>query len=148
MHATATTERELMSLNRNRTAGFTLIELMVVVAIIAILAAVAYPNYQESVRKGRRAQATADLAELAQNLERHFTVNNTYATFAIAAPFNQSPRVGAAFYNVSFTAAPARTTYVLRAVPTGAQTGDKCGTFTLSNAGAKTVSAASIAECW
>lgn len=128
--------------------GFTLVELMIVVAIIGILAAVAYPSYQESVRKGRRAQATADLAEIAQNLERHFTVNNTYASFTIGAPFNRSPKTGPVFYNISFSGTPTRTTFVIRAVPTGIQSGDKCGTYTLSNAGAKTVSSASIAECW
>jgi type IV pilus assembly protein PilE len=141
-------ETKAMIPGRKSLRGFTLVELMIVVAVVGILAAVAYPSYQESVRKGRRAGATADLAEIAQNLERHFTINNTYATFTIAAPFNRSPRSGPVFYNISFVATPARTTYVLRAVPTGVQTGDRCGTFTLSNTGAKTVSGATIGECW
>lgn len=128
--------------------GFTLVELMVVVAIVAILAAIAIPSYQESVRKGRRAQATADLAELAQNLERHFTVNNTYASYVINAPLNRSPRTGTAHYTISFAANPTRTAYVLRAVPTGSHAGDKCGTYTLSNTGARTVSGADLETCW
>jgi len=66
-------------------AGFTLIELMVVVAIVGILAAVAYPSYIDSVRKGKRAEARAALMNLLQQQERYFTQNNTYETFAVGA---------------------------------------------------------------
>ena len=45
----------------SKAGGFTLIELMIVVAVLAILAAIAFPSYQEHVRKARRAQAKADL---------------------------------------------------------------------------------------
>ena len=66
-------------------AGFTLIEVMIVVAIVGILAAVAYPSYIDSVRKGKRAEARAALASLLQQQERYFTQNNTYETFAVGA---------------------------------------------------------------
>ena len=62
--------------------GFTLIELMIVVAIVAILASIAYPSYAESVRKGRRAQARAALVELLQQQERYNTQRNTYLAFS------------------------------------------------------------------
>ena len=62
--------------------GFTLIELMIVVAVVAILAAVAYPAYRDSVLKGRRAQARAALMELIQQQERYMTQNNTYLKFS------------------------------------------------------------------
>lgn len=65
--------------------GFTLVELMIVVAIVAILAAIAYPSYAESVRKGRRAEARAALTELLQQQERFMTQNNTYRAFAAGA---------------------------------------------------------------
>ena len=58
--------------------GFTLIELMIVVAVIAILAAIAYPSYQDSVRKSRRADAKAVVLNAAQILERCYTQNNVY----------------------------------------------------------------------
>lgn len=72
--------------------GFTLIELMVVVAIVGILAAVAYPSYAEHIRKSRRAQAKADLVEYAQLAERSHTTNNTYASFLLATARRPSSR--------------------------------------------------------
>ena len=61
--------------------GFTLIELMIVVAIVAILASIAYPAYTESIRKGKRAQARTALAELLQQQERYMTQRNCYLAF-------------------------------------------------------------------
>lgn len=61
--------------------GFTLIELMVVVAVIGILASIAYPSYQEYVRKSRRAEGRTALLELLQQQERYMTQNNTYFKF-------------------------------------------------------------------
>lgn len=58
--------------------GFTLIELMVVVAIVAILATIAYPSYEEQVRKTRRAEGKVALNEVASRLERCFTRFNAY----------------------------------------------------------------------
>jgi type IV pilus assembly protein PilE len=62
--------------------GFTLIELMIVVAVIGILSAIAYPSYTEYVLKGRRAEARAALVDLMQQQERYFTQNGTYFEFS------------------------------------------------------------------
>jgi type IV pilus assembly protein PilE len=61
--------------------GFTLVEVMVVVAIVAILASVAYPSYQESIRKAKRAEGRAALTRLMQQQERFYSQNNRYVAF-------------------------------------------------------------------
>ena len=69
-----------MMRNKNQN-GFTLIEMMIVVAVIGILAAVAYPSYAESVLKGKRAQGRAALMELMQQQERYMTQRSCYLQF-------------------------------------------------------------------
>lgn len=61
--------------------GFTLIELMLVVAVIGILAAIAYPSYVDQIVKGRRAQGRTAIMELLQQQERYMTQNNCYLGF-------------------------------------------------------------------
>ncbi|WP_423162850.1 type IV pilin protein [Stenotrophomonas maltophilia] len=128
--------------------GFTLIELMIVVAVVAILAAIAYPNYSEHVRKSRRAQAKADLVEYAQLAERYHTVNNTYVgfTFPGGADSINSPREGGtAAYTLSMEAA--QSTFTFTATAANAQTKDKCGDLSLNQANVKT-SKGTLSECW
>lgn len=119
------------------TQGFTLIELMIVVAIIGILASVAYPSYEESVKKSRRSDAKGALLGLVNAMERHFTENNSYCgaaatdsggcTAATGAPtiYSTTSPVdgGTASYNLTISAAT-ETTYTLTATPTGSQAGD------------------------
>jgi len=132
--------------------GFTLIELMIVVAVVAILAAVAYPSYQEQIRKSRRGQAKADMVELAQVAERYHTANNTYAGFepTLTAGQRRSPRELATPARYTVAIAPTtQAAFTITAVPVGAQATDRCGTLTVNQAGQKTRSGtAEFNECW
>lgn len=74
-----------MIVYKKNSRGFTLIELMIVVAIIGLLAAVAYPAYTDSVLKGRRAQGRTAVAELLQQQERYITQRNCYLGFTTNA---------------------------------------------------------------
>jgi len=139
--------------------GFTLIELMIVVAIIAILAAVAYPSYVENTRTTKRTTAQSDLLKLSNFLERRFTENNSYliqngtndpvSATACATPAGCTPALDSSIahddYNYSFSATPTATAFVLQAVPQNAQASDKCGTMTYSQTGNKT---ATLTNCW
>ncbi len=69
-----------MVLYMKKNKGFTLIEVMIVVAIIGILAAIAYPSYDEYVKRGNRAEGQAFLNEVAARQERYFSQNNAYVT--------------------------------------------------------------------
>ncbi len=140
-----------------RNLGFTLVEIMIVVAIVAILAAIAYPAYQDSLRKARRADAKAALLEDAQWLERNYTETNRYDQKPGGGgvgngdlPFQTAPRGGGtAFYNISFQAGPAAQSYVLQAVPQNDQVNDPCGTLTLDQAGTRgQASGMGTADCW
>lgn len=131
--------------------GFTLIELMIVVAVVAILASIAYPSYQEQIRKSRRAQAKADLVELTHILERYRTVNNTYVGVdATGAFFDQSPRDRAPYYTLAISNETA-SAFTLTATPVegGSQASDRCGALSINQAGVKgETGSASYEDCW
>jgi type IV pilus assembly protein PilE len=147
-------------LRKLKAAGFTLIELVIVVAIIGILAAIAYPSYQDSVRKSRRADAKAALLELAHFMERNYTAANRYDKDAsgsdintAAFPYTQTPREGTSkSYDLSLSAV-AQNSFTLSATPISGsgQTADPCKTLSLASTGAKSVSnnaTLSATECW
>lgn len=130
--------------------GFTLIELMVVVAIGAILMAIALPSYTEYVQRGNRAAARAALLESQQFMERYYSANSRYTTDAagtlsptlptrLSAVPSESPK-----YDLSLSA-PALNSYTITATP---RSTDKCGNLTLTNTGVKGSSLLTVTECW
>ena len=134
--------------------GFTLIEVMIVVAIVAILAAIGLPSYKSYIARGNRADAKAVLLENVQRLERQFTATNSYITglsgTPLAPPIATAPQSGTTNYNISFSGTPDATSFTLQAVPTGGMTGDSCGTLTITHTGTKGNSGGTLSatECW
>ena len=126
-----------------RRMGFTLIEMMIVVAVIAILAAIALPSYQDQVRKSRRADALRVLGEIRMAQERWRADRPTYGTLAEVG----NPGAGSSYYTYTVTGNTA-TAYTITATAQGAQANDKqggtsCTPLTINQAGTKTPAA-----CW
>jgi type IV pilus assembly protein PilE len=154
--------------------GFSLIELMIVVAIIALIATIAYPSYQNQVQKANRTEAKARLTQGAQLMERFYSDNNTYFIDASAG----KPVVGtastaaglAALYGVSgstvysspdnqptsqYTLAittSSSNAFTLTATPRPgyAQAADtKCAAITLTNTGVRGITGTgAVKDCW
>ena len=129
--------------------GFTLMELMIVVAIIGIIAAFAYPSYQDSVRKSRRADAKQALTDAAARLEQYYISNKSYTSDVTRLGY-ASATSQEGYYTLAIAAPTGGTLvtgYVLTATPTtkGGQDQDSaCASMTLASTGARTPAAG----CW
>ena len=132
--------------------GFTLIEVMIVVAIVGILSAIAYPSCAEYIRRGHRADARAGLLQAQQYLERASTATGIYPT---ALPANLTWAADTTKrYTIGFQAGNTNAAYTLVATRKagGPQAADRCGDFTVTNTGVRSAvnytSGTSVTECW
>ena len=135
--------------NMNLNRGFTLLELLIVMALIAILISLAYPRYTSHLVKGRRNQAEADLLYLASQLEAFYTLQNTYQGSTLEI-LRVNPYTDDHSYQLSIQSAT-ETDYTIAASPLDqqAKADAQCGILTLNGQGAKSVSGTSTAEeCW
>jgi type IV pilus assembly protein PilE len=154
---TTCTSRDLLFRKRAPRAGtargFTLIELMIVVAIVAILAGLGYPSYLEYVRKSRRADAQSFMSEVVARQQHWLVDRRAYATSITAAPADEGlgmtvPANVSSHYTLTLTTDNATNppSFTLSAVPAGSQAGEKCGTLGIDQRGVKTASGSGT--CW
>ncbi|MGS2723772.1 type IV pilin protein [Porticoccus sp. GXU_MW_L64] len=130
--------------NKRIQSGFTLIEIVIVVAIVGILASIAYSSYQDQTRKARRAEGKGFLMEIASAQERYFTQNVRYGTLVQLGYPNENPQSEEEFYNVRITAST-NTTFTLTATPVIDD--PDCGNLTLTNTNLRG-SDTNDPDCW
>ena len=159
-------KRQLMpaaAARARRSAGFTLVELLIAVAIVGILAAIAYPSYIGSITKTKRRAAEVCLSSFATHMERYYTTNLRYDRDTAGVAITSAALTGLGLdcasadntgksYSYTFAAgSPTATTYTLQAVPNAQQAARdaRCGTLTLTQAGVRGITGTtSVAQCW
>lgn len=133
-------------------SGFSLIELMIVVAVAGILAVIAYPSYNQYLTRANRSAAASFMLTVANKQEQYMLDARQYAS--ALSTLNLSPPVEVAKnYAISVAANNAATPpgYTITATPTGAQLSNdtNCANLTLTQTGAKGISGpGTVAACW
>ena len=137
-----------------RQAGFSLVELLVVLVIMGVLSALALPGYTRYVQRGNRTEVMAALLEAQHFMERYYSANGQYLSPANAVPMlpqrlQRIPIQGTVRYQLSVREATANS-YLLQAVPEGSMADDVCGSLTINQTGLRGVlnSTNSVSECW
>ena len=137
-----------------KSAGFTLIELMITVAIVGILTAIALPAYTQYIARGKRAEARVAILEAEGWLERFNTEKNSYAdntandaNSKFTDRFTNVPKSGVT--NYTFSLAVSQTAFTVTVAPTGSMASDGCGSYVKTNIRGLSTSGAtlSLADC-
>lgn len=134
----------MAAITMKKVTGFSLIELMIVVAVVAILAAVAFPSYGSYVRKSHRTDAINMVMNTASQEARYYTGNNAYTNSMANLGFASGLSANG-YYSISVSVNG--NSFTITATPQGDQANDSCGTYTYTNLGVKT-SGGSLSECW
>ena len=135
----------------DKSAGFTLIELMIAIAIIGIVAAVAYPAYTQYAERSHRAEGKAMFTQAIADQERHFSNNNTYAANLTIMGYSANPAISENnYYSLAVDAptatCPIATCYSMTITAVGAQVSDThCATMTRTSTGRQS---ATNSDCW
>lgn len=116
----------------SRSRGFTLIELMIVVAVIGVLAAIAYPSYQRYVIKSHRADTMSEMQNIAGQIEARKLSSGSYSATGLTGSF---PRQGTALYNIAITPTPLTKDWTITATPITATVMATDGILTLDSSG-------------
>lgn len=138
----------------------------VAAGLVAILATMAYPSYTQHISTSRRADAQGALLGLAAAMERHATTHSFKYTGAAGSKGSPADSgdpwivdkmvpAGAAAGKATYTLkieSSSETSFTLKAIPTGKQAGDKCGTLTLDSTGQRKIENAKTGvttdDCW
>ncbi len=132
-------------MNKNLSRGFTLIELMIVVAIVAVLAAVALPSYRQYVVRSARTQAQSELMQMATLQEKIYLNSNSYA-FSVTAAYNGTSAGGLGVasgntsdgrYALTLSNTAASQTYTLVATPVATLSQSNDGNLSITESGVK-----------
>lgn len=140
-----------------RSAGFTLIEILVTVAIVGILAAIALPSYSEYVTRGKLMEAHSKLADLRAQQERYFMDNRTYISTGTTCGIDDAAILMTTTYNADaertfdVSCAATATTYTVTATGRPAKGMSSSFVLTVNQANAKTSAGPAgwtSANCW
>jgi type IV pilus assembly protein PilE len=136
-----------LSLKR-KSAGFTLIEVMITVAVIGILSAIALPSYTDYIRRGKTQEATSGLANMRVKMEQYYQDNRTYASYVDASCAQAGVAVLSGKY-FTYSCTSDATSYSIIADGVAAQgMGGYEYTINQNNAMTSTVPGNGVVGCW